>query len=146
MLEHDISQETLPKETRLRRLEAFMKDYGTRRMDGDRITGCLKRLDETMNRAPISESIQNGLTMESVQRKRINVLSIGERTPPFRILSFFSDPQALILPLLDGGSSGLPALYTVHEILSRLAFDLKSNEELMAWRHFELMIGTGPGG
>jgi hypothetical protein len=49
-------------------------------------------------------------------------------------------------PLLDGGYSGLPSLYTVDEILSRLAFDLKSNEELMAWRHFELMIGTGPGG
>jgi hypothetical protein len=58
----------------------------------------------------------------------------------------FSDVQALIDPLLDGGSSGLPALYTVDEILSRLAFDIKSNEELMPWRHFELMIGTGPGG
>jgi hypothetical protein len=49
-------------------------------------------------------------------------------------------------PLLDGGSTGLPALYTMDEVLARLAFDLKSAEELMAWRHFELMIGTGPGG
>ena len=49
-------------------------------------------------------------------------------------------------PLLDGGSSGLPALFTTDEILSRLAFDLKLDEELMAWRHFELMIGTGRGG
>jgi hypothetical protein len=48
--------------------------------------------------------------------------------------------------LPDGGSSGLPALYTVEEILSRLAFDLKSNEKLMPWRHFDLMIGTGLGG
>jgi hypothetical protein len=48
--------------------------------------------------------------------------------------------------LLDGGSSGLPALYTIDEILARLAFDLKTDEELMAWRHFELMIGTGRGG
>jgi hypothetical protein len=32
------------------------------------------------------------------------------------------------------------------EILSRLAFDLKSNEELLPWRHIELMIGTGLGG
>jgi hypothetical protein len=31
-------------------------------------------------------------------------------------------------------------------ILSRLAFDLKSNEELMPWLHFGIMIGTGPGG
>jgi hypothetical protein len=52
----------------------------------------------------------------------------------------------LIHPILDGGSSGLPALYTIDEILSRLAFDLKSNEELLPWRHFELMIGTGTGG
>jgi hypothetical protein len=82
--------------------------------------------------------------MESVQRKRINLLSIGERTP--QILSAFSDLRALIHPLLDGGSSGLPGLYTMDEILARLAFDLKSDEELMVWRHFELMIGTGPGG
>ncbi len=57
MLEHGISQETLPKETRLRRLMTFMEDYGTRRMDGDRIIGYLKMLDEAMNRVPISESI-----------------------------------------------------------------------------------------
>ena len=55
-------------------------------MDGDRIIGYLKRLDEAMNRVRISESIRSQLTMESVQRKRMNVLSIGERTPPFRIL------------------------------------------------------------
>jgi hypothetical protein len=54
--------------------------------------------------------------------------------------------QAPIHLPLDGGSSGLPALYIGDEILCRLAFDLKSNEELMPWRHFELMIGTGPGG
>ena len=82
--------------------------------------------------------------MESVQRKRISLLSIGKRTP--QILTASSDLQALIHTLLDGGSSGLPALHTMNEILSRLAFDLKSNEELMPWRHFELMIGTGRGG
>jgi hypothetical protein len=54
--------------------------------------------------------------------------------------------QALIHPLLDGGSSGLPALFITDEILSRLAFDLKSDEELTVWRHFKLMIGTGRGG
>jgi hypothetical protein len=84
--------------------------------------------------------------MERVPSKRINVLSIGERTPPFRILSSFLDLQALIHPLVDGGSSGLLALYTIDEILSRLAFDSKLNEELMPWRHFEIMIGTGTGG
>jgi hypothetical protein len=80
--------------------------------------------------------------MGSVQKKRLNLLSIGERTS-------FSDSfllRALIHPLLDGGSSGLPSLYAMDEILSRLAHDLQINEEPMPWRHFELMIGTGPGG
>jgi hypothetical protein len=48
MLEHGISQQTLPKDTRIGRLVTFMKDYGTVKMDGDRITGYLKRLDEAM--------------------------------------------------------------------------------------------------
>jgi hypothetical protein len=82
--------------------------------------------------------------MESVPMKRINLLSIGERTPP-QILAAFSDLWVLIHPLLDGGSSGLPGFYTIYEILSRLAFDLKIDEELLPWRHFDLMIGTGPG-
>jgi hypothetical protein len=84
--------------------------------------------------------------MDSVQEKRMNLLSIGERSLPSQILASLSDLQALICPLLDGGSSGLPALYTMDEILSRLAFDLKSNQELTAWRHFKLMIGSGRGG
>jgi hypothetical protein len=81
-----------------------------------------------------------------MESERMNLLSIGECTLPSQILAPFSDLQALIHPLPDGGSSGLPSLYTVDEILSRLAFDLKSNEELMPWRHFKLMIGSGPGG
>jgi hypothetical protein len=76
--------------------------------------------------------------------RRINLLSIGEHTP--QIVAAFSDLRTLIHPFLDGGSSGLPVLFTIDEILARLAFDLKSNEELMVWRHFELMIGTGRGG
>jgi hypothetical protein len=84
MLEYGISQQTLPQETRLRRLVTFMKDYGTERMDGNRIIGYLIRLDEAMNRVPISESIRRVSTMENVQRKRTNLLSIGER--PSRIL------------------------------------------------------------
>jgi hypothetical protein len=83
--------------------------------------------------------------MDSIQMRRISLLSIGEHTPS-RIMATFSDLRALIHPFLDGGSSGLPALYTIDEILARLAFDLKSNEELMVWRHFKLMIGTGRGG
>ena len=76
----------------------------------------------------------------------MNLLSIGERTLRSQIRLSFSDLEALIHPLLDGGSSGLPALYIIREILSRLAFDLKIDEELLPWRHFDLMIGTGPGG
>ena len=73
----------------------------------------------------------------------MNLLSIGE---PTQFFLPFSHLRVLIHLLLDGGSSGLPSLYTIDEILSRLAFDLKSNGEPMPWRHFELMIGTGPGG
>jgi hypothetical protein len=32
------------------------------------------------------------------------------------------------------------------ETLSRLEFDLNLDQELLPWEHFELMIGTGPGG
>jgi hypothetical protein len=60
-------------------------------------------------------------------------------------VSSFSDLSVLIHPPIDGGSSGLPALYILDEALSRLASDLKLNDELL-WRHFDMMIGTGPGG
>jgi hypothetical protein len=144
MLEYGISQQTLPQETRLRKLVTFMKDYGTDRMDRDRIIGYLRRLDEAMKRVPISDSIRRVMIVQNVERKRINLLSIGKCALPSQI-SFPLSANAH-RPFLDGGSSGLLALYTLNEMLSRLAFDLKSNESLLAWRHFELMIGTGPGG
>jgi hypothetical protein len=72
-------------------------------------------------------------------RHRGNYLSIGE---PFLL----TDMQALIMISLDGGTSGLPALFILEELLSRLAFDLKSDTELLPWRHFDIIIGTGPGG
>jgi hypothetical protein len=43
-------------------------------------------------------------------------------------------------------SSGLPALYILDEMLSRLAFDLKSRQGLLPWQYFEMTIGTGSGG
>jgi hypothetical protein len=46
----------------------------------------------------------------------------------------------------DGGLSGLPGLYTLEELLSRLQFDLKSDTELLPWCHFKVIIGSGPGG
>ena len=54
MLEHGISQETLPNVMRFRRLMTFMKDYGTARMDGDRITGYRNKLYEAMKRFNVS--------------------------------------------------------------------------------------------
>jgi hypothetical protein len=56
MLEHGISQENLPNETRFRRLVTFMKEYGTAEMDGDRINGYLKTLDEAMKHFNVSLS------------------------------------------------------------------------------------------
>ena len=85
MLEYGISQQTLPQETRLRRLVTFMKNYGTERIDGDRIISFLGRLDEAMNRVPISESIRRVMTVQNVERKRINLLSIGGCTLPSQI-------------------------------------------------------------
>jgi len=54
MLEHGISQQTLPNEMRFQRLVTFMKDYGTAKMDGDRITGYRNKLDEAMKRFNVS--------------------------------------------------------------------------------------------
>jgi hypothetical protein len=54
MLEHSISQETLPNETG--RMVTFMKDYATVKMDGDRITGYLKKLDDAMKYFKYSRS------------------------------------------------------------------------------------------
>ena len=85
MLEYGISQQTLPQETRLRKLVTFMKDYGTDRMDRDRIIGYLRRLDEAMKRVPISESIRRVMIVQNVERKRISLLSIGEWTLPYLI-------------------------------------------------------------
>jgi hypothetical protein len=55
-LEHGISQENLPNETRFRRLGTFIKDYGTAEMDGDRVSGYLKTLDEAMKHFNVSLS------------------------------------------------------------------------------------------
>ena len=70
--------------------------------------------------------------MEQDQRHRGNYLSIGE---PF-----------LLTDVKDGGSTGLPALFILKEMLSRLAFDLNSDTDVLPWRHFDIIIGTGRGG
>ena len=56
MLEHGISQQNLPKETEFRGLATFMKDYGTTKVDGDQITGYLKKLDDAMRHFNVSLS------------------------------------------------------------------------------------------
>jgi hypothetical protein len=77
--------------------------------------------------------------MEGDQKQSMNYLSIGEHTAPLRSAS--ADR-----PLLDGGPSALAALYILEEMLSRLAFDIKLDQELLLWQYFEMMIGTGYGG
>jgi len=76
----------------------------------------------------------------------IETRTSGSTYSPSVSIPFLLDLRALIDPSIDGGSSGLPALYILDEILSRLAFDLNLDQELLPWRHFELIIGTGPGG
>jgi hypothetical protein len=56
MLEHGVSQQTLPNETGFRRFASFMKDYGTAKTDGDRITSYIKNLDEAMKHFNVSLS------------------------------------------------------------------------------------------
>ena len=85
MLEHGLSHQVLPQEKRLRKLVTFMKNYGTERMNKDWIIRHLKWMDEAMKRVPISDSIRRVMTVENVERKRINLLSIGECTLPSQI-------------------------------------------------------------
>jgi hypothetical protein len=56
MLEHGVSQQTLPKDARIGRLVAFMEEYGTAKIDGERITSYLKKLDEAMKHFNVSPS------------------------------------------------------------------------------------------
>jgi hypothetical protein len=78
--------------------------------------------------------------MEDAQRKRGNYLSIGKRSISPH------NTQALTYPWLDGGTSGLPALYIIDEMSSRLQFDLKLDIEIQPYRRFDIIIGTGTGG
>jgi hypothetical protein len=48
---------------------------------------------------PLEESTSSLFDIVIVQRKRMSLLSIGERTRPSHILLSFSHPQALILPI-----------------------------------------------
>jgi len=82
MLEHGLSHQVLPQEKRLRKLVTFMKDYGTGRVNKDWIIRHLKWMDEAMKRVPISDSIRRVMTVQNVEKKRINLLSIGECTLP----------------------------------------------------------------
>ena len=79
------------------------------------------------------------LAMEIIQTKRYNYLSIGK---PFDL----GAQQALTYPWVDGGVSGLPALYIIDEMGSRMQFDLKLDDEILLCRHFDLITGMGRGG
>jgi hypothetical protein len=56
MLEHGVSQQTLPEEMGFRRLAMFMKEYGTMKTDGDRIADYLNKLDDAMKHFNVSLS------------------------------------------------------------------------------------------
>jgi DNA helicase HerA-like ATPase len=77
--------------------------------------------------------------MQHTQRKRGNYLSIGKAVRSRSTASSYASR-------LDGGSSGLPALYIIDEMSSRLQFDLKLDNEIQPGRHFDIIIGTGSGG
>ena len=85
MLEHGLSRQALPQGARSRKLVTLMKDYGTERMNKDWIIRHLKWMDDAMKRLPISDSIRRVMTVQNVERKQINLLSIGECTLPAQI-------------------------------------------------------------
>jgi hypothetical protein len=57
----------------------------------------------------------------------------------------YTSNSSLIGSPLDGGGSGLPALYILNEGFSRLQFDLNSEEEIRPCNHCDLIIGSGLG-
>jgi hypothetical protein len=77
---------------------------------------------------------------ESNDRKPGNYLLIGASSIHMachlHILTVFS---------LDGGHSGLPALYIGEETFSRLQYDIGSKDEIRPCDHCDLFMGSGPG-
>jgi len=76
---------------------------------------------------------------ENNDRKPGNYLSIGAL--PFHIASH----TILTVFSLDGGHSGLPALYIEEETFSRLQYDLNSADEIRPCDHRDLIMGSGLG-
>lgn len=77
--------------------------------------------------------------MQGEQHNPGNYLSIG------MVASYNLQALRLIDLRLDGGPSGLPALYILMEAFSRLQSDLNSDNELEPCRWFNLINGTGRG-
>jgi len=76
---------------------------------------------------------------ENNDKKPKNYLSIGAlpiHMATYAILTVFS---------LDGGHSGLPALYIGEESFSRLQYDIGSEDEIRPCDHCDLFMGSGLG-
>lgn len=79
--------------------------------------------------------------MENANEERdraLNCLSIG-------MFVFIPHPP-LGIDLADGGGSGRPALEILREILSRIQYDLRSDDEILLRQYFDVIGGTGTGG
>jgi hypothetical protein len=76
---------------------------------------------------------------ENNDKKPRNYLSIGAspiHTATYTILTVFT---------LDGGHSGLPALYIGEEAFYRLQYDIGSEDEIRPCDHCDLFMGSGLG-
>jgi hypothetical protein len=64
-----------------------------------------------------------------------------------RLVRPYSYATHIILTVfsIDGGHSGLPALYIGEETFSRLQCDLGSEDEIRPCDHCDLFMGSGPG-
>jgi hypothetical protein len=76
---------------------------------------------------------------ESDGEKPGNYLSIGA------LLVLIATHKSLTVFSIDGGDSGLPALYIGEEAFSRLQYDIGSEDEIRPCDHCDLFIGSGPG-
>jgi hypothetical protein len=79
--------------------------------------------------------------MDTKKDRPGNYLSIGMASYPSQRRT-----QAANQILSDGGVNPLSALYIIDEMMSRLKFDIESEEDLLVGDWFDLIIGSGHGG
>jgi hypothetical protein len=76
----------------------------------------------------------------------LQVIKLGTIFPLVWLVISLSSEVVANRVYSDGGVNPLSALYIIDEMLSRLRFDIGSEEDLLASGWFDLIIGSGHGG